>query len=240
MENNHIKILTFAGIMSEDLFTMRAESDLGGAMLCTPNTNVSVPQSFIESTVDNPEHIEKMKEIIYKDIVNHLKQCPNDYKNDQGEYEYQSDVYDFSYVVDSYIERLYEDTHCTKTVHVCPNCKSDNVRVKKWVNPNTNEIIDSASDGEEDDDWCEDCQGHYKVDVVTLIPRAKVIGFQVEDADGTHIMHPDMDASFCVYNLKQANEMMKHYGNGHCNWKLQAIWTDDIEEPTMMFEGNVR
>ncbi|MDA3778835.1 MAG: hypothetical protein PF487_01145 [Bacteroidales bacterium] len=206
--------------------------------LFTPNTGDSVPDEFKEFTIDNKEHSEKMKEIISNDIVNHLTQCPDDYKNEQGEYEYQPDVYDFAYVVDSYIEQLYEDTHCTKTVLVCTNCNSDNVQTKMWVKANTKEVLDSAGDDSDEDSWCEDCQGHHDLETKTMIPRKKVIGFQVEDANGTHIMHPDMDASFCVYNLSQAIEMIKSDNNDY--WKLLTIWTDDIENPTMMFEGNVR
>lgn len=236
------KIEKWAESMSDILYTMRAESDLSGAMLTTPTTNNAVPHSFIESTVDDKEHIEKMKEIIRKDIVNHLKQCPSNYMNEKGEYEYQSDVYDFAYVIDSYIEQLYEDTKESKTVLVCSKCGSDNVQTKMWVNANTQKVIDTAGDDSGEDSWCEDCQGHHGLNTEIKIPRAKVIGYQVEGKDGVghHILHPHMDASFCVYNYQQAMSMMDDNNNGDEEWQLKAIWTDDIEEPTMMFEGDIR
>lgn len=235
------KINKWADEMSDTLYTMRAESDLGSAMLCTPNTNNPVPQEFIESTVDNPKHIEKMKEIIFKDIVNHLTQCPDDYKNEKGEYEYQSDVYDFSYKVDSYIERLYEDLHETKEVWVCPDCNSDNVQFKTWTDANSMKATNDECPMEDSDCYCKDCESTSLLVRTKLIPRAKVIGFQVNAYDGLghEYMHPSMDGSFCIYNLTQAGEMMINSA-GDIDSRLVAIWTDDIEEPTFMFEGDPR
>lgn len=46
------------------------------------------------------------------------------------------------------------------TTLVCENCGSSNVQTKMWVDANTNEIKDSVSDGESNDNWCEDCETH--------------------------------------------------------------------------------
>jgi len=59
------------------------------------------------------------------------------------------------------------------------------------------------------------------------------------DGIGHIVMHPDMDASFCIYNLEQARSIMMNKSYGEYN-ELVTIWTDDIEEPTMMFEGDIR
>jgi hypothetical protein len=51
-----------------------------------------------------------------------------------------------------------------------------------------------------------------------------------------------MEASFCIYSLSQAKEMLEDLPgmNLFNEWKLLAIWTDDVEEPTMMFKGDPR
>lgn len=43
------------------------------------------------------------------------------------------------------------------TLLVCEQCGGDNIQVKAWVNANTNEFINDASDGEGEDNWCTDC-----------------------------------------------------------------------------------
>lgn len=60
----------------------------------------------------------------------------------------------------------------------------------------------------------------------------KLIGYQVESNDGLHNIHPDMDASFCVYSLEQSNEMI---GDDNNDWIIVPIYKGDIEEPTIMF-----
>ena len=62
-----------------------------------------------------------------------------------------------------------------------------------------------------------------------------IIGYQVVDKK-TGEIHPDMDASFCVYSLSQANEMRK---TGK-NWEYLIVKEGDIEKPTTMFEGDPR
>jgi hypothetical protein len=130
----------------------------------------------------------------------------------------------------------------TKTVYICPQCNSDNVQVKAWVRPNKNyEFVDEVNEGDEAG-WCDDEQLSTFVETAELTRDAKVIGFQVVGEDGTAEegeIHPDMDASFCIYSLSQAREMLNG-DNGDEQWKLLAIWTGDVEEPTMMFEGDPR
>ena len=130
-----------------------------------------------------------------------------------------------------------------KIVHLCGNCNSDNVEMKKWVNANTDKVGDFASDGDDDDVWCNDCETHGGIYVATLKPDAKVIGFQVVGEEGTlkeGEIHPDMDASFCIYSLSQAKEMLEDNENGHWHWRLLTIWEGDVEEPTFIFKGDPR
>lgn len=121
---------------------------------------------------------------------------------------------------------------------MCANCKSDNVELKHWVNANTNKIGDCTDDDE--DSWCNDCETHSGVYAAKLKPESKVIGFQVVGEEGTSVegdIHPDMDASFCIYSLSQAREMLK---NNDIIWRLLSVWENDIEEPTYMFVGDPR
>lgn len=127
-----------------------------------------------------------------------------------------------------------------KTTYICTHCGSDNVQVKAWVKPNENyKFVDEVNEGDKPG-WCEDEQLHSIVETAQLRADAKVIGFQVVGEDGTENasdIHPDMDASFCLYNLSQANKMIEQ---NECNWRLLTVWEGDIEEPTMMFEGDPR
>lgn len=62
-----------------------------------------------------------------------------------------------------------------------------------------------------------------------------LVGYQVEDRAGAHEIHPDMDASFCIYNWSQCVEMIKDDTE---YWKIVPVIRLDIEEPTYMFEGD--
>ena len=54
-----------------------------------------------------------------------------------------------------------------RTKLVCTNCGSDNVHTKAWVNANTNEYVSDISDGETEDNWCDNCKGHHKLEQVS-------------------------------------------------------------------------
>ena len=234
------KIEIFAIAMSDLLYTMRIESSFFSGLL-TPNTDNLIPEDFKDKIVDDKNHSHVMRLLIKNNIFNDLTECPDTFKNDKGEYEYHPDVYEYSYVVDSYVEQQYEDLHCTKTLWVCPDCGSDNVQFKTWTNANTMKATDDECPMEDSDCHCNDCECTNVLLIKTMIPKRKVIGFQVESVDGigNNIMHPDMEASFCVYNLKQANEMLSSNNSVEYS-ELLTIWSDDIEEPTMMFEGDLR
>jgi hypothetical protein len=125
-----------------------------------------------------------------------------------------------------------------KTVVVCTHCGSDNVQLKAWVKPNKNNKFVDLVEGDELG-WCGDCELHSVIDSVELKTNAKVIGFQVvgkEESPDEGNIHPDMKASFCVYNLSQARKMIGKYDY----WRLLTIWSGDIEDATMMFKGNPR
>lgn len=49
--------------------------------------------------------------------------------------------------------------------YVCKECGSENIQVKAWIDPRTNEIIDWV-DGGENECWCEDCQEIREYEII--------------------------------------------------------------------------
>ena len=143
-------------------------------------------------------------------------------------------VFDFELEED----RENPDPDKTKSLWLCPNCGSDNVEFKVWANANTNEVSDTDAPMEDEDCFCNDCKEHGELILSEVKANAKIEGFQVVDDEAGDI-HPDMDGSFCLYNMSQAQKML-HSKHDEGNWKLLAIWTGDVEEPTIMFEGDPR
>lgn len=131
-----------------------------------------------------------------------------------------------------------------KTIYQCSHCQSDNVQIKAWVKPNDNNTyVDEVNPDEPG--WCDDEELSSIIETVQVEDDAEVIGYQVVGEDGTPKegeIHPQMDGSFCIYNLEQAHSILEESNNvdEHGMWKLLTIWTGDVEEPLMMFEGNPR
>jgi len=122
-----------------------------------------------------------------------------------------------------------------KTRFICKHCGSDNIQIKVWVRPNeNNELVDDNETG--NTGLCDDCEMHSIIVTKPINVRSKIIGFQV-DLDENQEMHPDMSASFCVYSLPQVKQMMRQDYN---RWNLLAIYDDDINKPTFMFNGDPR
>jgi hypothetical protein len=126
----------------------------------------------------------------------------------------------------------------TKEVWLCSRCNSNRVQYQVWMNPNTNKvetnILHEGKDG-----FCLDCQTHVKLYKANLKSNAKILGFQVVGKPNTKHdgdIHPNMAASFCIYSLAQADEMIKTGDD----WRLLVIWSGDIEEGVRMFKGDPR
>lgn len=64
-----------------------------------------------------------------------------------------------------------------KTVHICTNCGSDNVRIKVWIKPNNNNEIVDVIDKNNEYGWCDDCQHETIIKKVQMNANAKIIGF---------------------------------------------------------------
>jgi hypothetical protein len=125
-------------------------------------------------------------------------------------------------------------------IWVCPNCGSDNVRIREWTNPNTGQpdLGNSVSD---EDCYCIDCKTSKMLGTTIIPVRKKVIGFQVINAEPPMTFHPDTK-HYQVYSLQQAFNIMNLsivlYST--MQFKLHAVWSGDIENPLMMFTGDMR
>jgi hypothetical protein len=136
-------------------------------------------------------------------------------------------------------ENRTDDNDRMVTLALCPHCSSDNFELKYWVNANTQKV---GTDCEEEEGYCCDCEQRGEpIHEKKRAGSAGVIGFQVVDEDDSGEIHPDMDGSFCLYSLSQAKAIRlgRLKANG-LSWKILAIWSGDVENPTFMFEGDPR
>lgn len=203
-----------------------------------------MPTVFIAGVMVTKE--QEIKTEIRKQILNDLRENPEAFQyggKTQNDPIYDSGMReDYEGLVTEFIRKQFNSDK-TKTVYICPQCQSDNVQIKAWVRPNeNNQYVDEVNEGDEAG-WCDDEQLPTFIETAEVNADAKVIGFQVVGEDGTAQegeIHPDMDASFCVYSLKQAQSMIGDNNHGDEQWRLLTIWTGDIEEPTMMFKGDPR
>ena len=227
----------FALRMSELLFDMRYD-DINGVSLTAFDDEIQIPEDYIDKVLDNEKHCTAIKEQIRLSVLLSVETDPRRYNIDgEGHFQYTApDTYDHAYIMDNYISDQYEKEHpIMEARYVCSHCGGDNVQIKAWVKPNLNYKFVGEVEGDELG-WCDDCQLHSVIDTVEMNQRNTVIGFQV-DLDANDEMHPDMDASFCVYSLPQVKKMIKKDKN---RWNLLAIYEDTIEDPTMMFNGDPR
>lgn len=51
----------------------------------------------------------------------------------------------------------------TNNTLVCQECGGTNIHIKAWVDANTLEYVDGCSDGDTEDNWCEDCGDHLNI-----------------------------------------------------------------------------
>jgi len=234
------KKLKFALAMCVLLFDMRVK-DLNNAIINTDD-NEQIPVDYINCILNNVAHAVAIKEKIRMSVLAAVETEPKAFLNDNNEYHYNSNIYAHAYLVDSYIQKIYDDTR-TKYVYRCTHCNSDNVQVKAWVDPNKgNKFIDYEVDDDQSG-WCVDEQLIAEVQTVEIKKSARVIGFQVVGEKGTSEegkMHPSMSNVYYLYNLEQAKNMLNNKNNREEQWQLLTIWSGDIEDPTIMFKGDPR
>ena len=46
---------------------------------------------------------------------------------------------------------------------VCEECGGTDIQIKAWVDANTLEYQEGCDLGDEDDNWCEDCEEHTNI-----------------------------------------------------------------------------
>ena len=242
------KFEKFALAMSVLLIQVRGE-DLNNSMIICDD-NQQIPVDFIDKVLNSDIHTEQIKMILRMSVLKDVTECPNKYMqrhSGQGdtatsEYVYSSDVYEHAYLVDSYIEGVFHQEHpVMECRYVCTHCNSDNVQVQAWVRPNQGmKYVDEVAEGDMPG-WCDDCGLSAVIETAEMNVRHKVVGFQVADDNREGVeQHPHMDTSYSLYSLEQAKAMIDDDNNGDEQWKLVAIWTDDVEEPEFMFEGDPR
>lgn len=207
------------------------------------HTDDEMPEGFISSIMADNMHADIIKAKIRNQILNDLKAHPVlfDITETTKELQYDGDMReDYEGLVTAYLREIFNNGK-TKMVWLCPHCGSDNVDTKNWVNANTGEV---GTDCEEDEGYCNDCEERGELILSTLKESAKIVGYQVVGEDGHENegdIHPLMEASFCLYSLSQAKAMINDDNTMYKGeWKLLAIWTGDVEEPTIMFEGDPR
>jgi hypothetical protein len=202
-----------------------------------------MPSEFIESIMADHWHADIIRAKIKNQILNDLKAHPVlfDITETTKELQYDGDMReDYEGVATQYIRELFNNGK-TKTIWLCPHCGSDNVEMKNWVNANTGEV---GTDCEEDEGYCQDCEQRGELILSTVKETANVVGYQVVGEEGHENegeLHSLMAGSFCLYSLSQAKAMLDDDNTLYKGeWKLLAIWTGDVEEPTIMFEGDPR
>ena len=100
------KIYAFAQRMAQQLYEMRGEDMINNLDL---DDDATYTEEYANKIMDDPEHAAKMKGIINAAIVDHLGHNPTDYVNEAGDdYEYTTDVYDYSFHIDAYIQREWD------------------------------------------------------------------------------------------------------------------------------------
>ena len=150
----------FARENVQTIFEMHIE----GTFLYDEESN-GMPEEFVKSIVDNEKHATAIKNQMYKNILNDLK-AHFDYFNtdDDGNPIYEATMYDYGFAIEEYCKNLWNKTQF-EYKWCCSNCGGQNIEIKKWVNPNTNEI---GIDCEDEYGWCSDCNDHYEVELIKI------------------------------------------------------------------------
>jgi hypothetical protein len=99
----------FATEMADQLFGMRSEEiSMNSNMVI--DKNKSIPVSFLLAIMGSDAHIEAVKKKIHDSLLEDITEFSHEFKTDgDGNYCYDSDVYDYAYILDEYIEARYDD-----------------------------------------------------------------------------------------------------------------------------------
>jgi hypothetical protein len=144
--------IKFARENAETIFQIRIESE--GLY-----EDEEMSKEFIESIVNDETYANKIKDIMFQNILKDLKENPKKFHRDENNkliYDYT--MMDYGYAIEEYCEKEY-DKSVDVFIHVCKVCGGMNVEVKVWKNPNTGEVGEPIS-SENEDTWCNDCEAH--------------------------------------------------------------------------------
>lgn len=120
---------------------------------------------FIESIMADDKHIAAIKVLIKNQILEDMGSRPAAFKYDDNSIPvYDADMRtDYEFVATNYCREIWKSEQ-TRIAWVCKNCGGHNVQTKYWVDLNTNQIVGNVSDGEDQDNYCPDCDGHHGVE----------------------------------------------------------------------------
>jgi hypothetical protein len=149
----------FASENAETIFQMHIEGTF-----IFDEESTGMPEAFVKSIVDDPEHAKAIKDLIRRDILNDYKVNPDNFDRENGKLTYDATMYDYGFAIEEYCKKLWNKTQLVQK-WCCTNCGGQNVEIKKWVNPNTNEV---GTDCEDETGWCSDCEEHYEVELRTF------------------------------------------------------------------------
>lgn len=232
----------FARENAETVFEMCTEGD--SLYIDDENNELQMGKEFIDKVINDKYSADMMKLEIRRAILKGVTEHPEDFERDENGkfcYDYRL-CEDFGGIIDNYLKNEYESTH-TRTIQLCSNCASDNVVMEAWVNPNKENEFKGTIFKELPTDsgkYCLDCRQHIGFIETEMALNKKLIGFQVINVDSEEeTLHEKMVSRNSVYSLRQALNML--YNSETVNaWKLVAIWSGDIENPVMCFNGDPR
>ncbi len=120
---------------------------------------------FIEDIMADDKHIAAIKVLIKNQILEDMGSRPAAFIYDDNNIPvYDANMReDYEFVATNYCREIWKSEQ-TRIAWVCKNCGGEHVQTKYWVDLNTNQIIGNVSDGEEQDNYCPDCDGHHGVE----------------------------------------------------------------------------
>lgn len=222
----------FARESAETVYELCTEGD--SIHIDDENNECPMGEEFINSIINDDMHADIMRADIRQAILKGVTEHPEDFEKDENGkfcYDYRL-CEDFGGIIDNYLKDQYESTH-TRTIQLCNLCASDNVQERHWINVNTGKICGRSV--EENDYWCDDCGNHVQILQHELPLNKKLIGFQVRDVNSGNV-HPHFPYNY-VYTLSSMNRLLK---SEFRSWKLCAVWSGDIEDVQVTFEGDPR
>ena len=100
-----------------------------------------------------------------------------------------------------------------RIIQVCSECGSPKVQTKMWVEYNTDIPQDSCSDGEDQDNWCPECESHtsFKSKRVAIVPEKK--SYIIVDSENKwHSTGVNASPKEIANDIKEVKDRLKEEG----------------------------